>query len=273
MQNKKVSILGCGWVGLPLAELLLSKGFQVKGSSTKPEKLNVLREKGIDPFLINFNPTLETDNWEAFIQSEVIVLNIPPQTRRKGQAFHVKQIENFLEKISNFLPKKVLYISSTSVYPNLNREVTEKDVLENRPETNQALIASEKLLKKANLDVTILRCGGLMGKNRIAGKYFAGKMIDTGKTPVNYVHLQDVIQVIYEIMKQEVWNDTFNLVAPFHPSREEVYRRNSKDFGLDLPQFIDSSEKSYKIVNGDKLMKRLTYSFLYPDPLEFDYQP
>lgn len=272
MQNKEISILGCGWVGLPLAEFLIQKNFQVKGSTTKPEKLNVLREKGIDPFLIHFNPVLGATHWEAFMQSEVIVLNIPPQTRRKGQDFHIKQIESFLEKISSFFPKKVLYISSTSVYPNLNREVTEKDILDNRPETNKALLEAEQLLKKTNLDLTILRCGGLMGKNRIAGKYFAGKTIDTGKIPVNYVHLQDVIQVIYEVIKQDVWNETLNLVAPYHPTREEVYRKNAQDFDLELPKFAENSEISYKIVNSEKLIKRLNYSFIYPNPLEFDYQ-
>lgn len=32
-----VSILGCGWLGLPLAEQLLAEGYSVKGSTTRAE--------------------------------------------------------------------------------------------------------------------------------------------------------------------------------------------------------------------------------------------
>lgn len=48
----KISILGCGWLGFPLAKALLLKGFSVKGSTTSSEKLATLEKAGITPFLI-----------------------------------------------------------------------------------------------------------------------------------------------------------------------------------------------------------------------------
>jgi len=39
---QKVSILGCGWLGKPLAVFLISKGYLVKGSTTSDEKLKLL---------------------------------------------------------------------------------------------------------------------------------------------------------------------------------------------------------------------------------------
>jgi 3-hydroxyisobutyrate dehydrogenase-like beta-hydroxyacid dehydrogenase len=48
----QISILGCGWLGLPLAKALLENGFAVKGSTTSQEKLSVLENSGIQPFLI-----------------------------------------------------------------------------------------------------------------------------------------------------------------------------------------------------------------------------
>ena len=50
---KKISILGCGWLGLPLAKSLIEKGFSIKGSTTSEEKLQVLQNAGIQPFLIS----------------------------------------------------------------------------------------------------------------------------------------------------------------------------------------------------------------------------
>ena len=51
-ERKKIAILGCGWLGLPLATSLLSKGYEVKGSTTSESKLDVLKNAGISTFQI-----------------------------------------------------------------------------------------------------------------------------------------------------------------------------------------------------------------------------
>jgi len=48
----QISILGYGWLGLPLAKVLLENGFSVKGSTTSVEKISVLENSGIQPYLI-----------------------------------------------------------------------------------------------------------------------------------------------------------------------------------------------------------------------------
>jgi 3-hydroxyisobutyrate dehydrogenase-like beta-hydroxyacid dehydrogenase len=50
---KQISILGCGWLGSPLAKSLLEKGFSVNGSTTSLEKITVLEKAGISAFQIN----------------------------------------------------------------------------------------------------------------------------------------------------------------------------------------------------------------------------
>jgi len=44
----QISILGCGWLGLPLAKAILENEFSVKGSTTS-------REKPIDSFFLPKN--------------------------------------------------------------------------------------------------------------------------------------------------------------------------------------------------------------------------
>ena len=58
----KISILGCGWLGLPLAESLIKDGHEVKGSTRDPEKLGQIREQGINPFLLELSPELICEN-------------------------------------------------------------------------------------------------------------------------------------------------------------------------------------------------------------------
>ena len=43
MQKETITILGCGWLGLPLAKALVKAGYQVKGSTTREENLETLR--------------------------------------------------------------------------------------------------------------------------------------------------------------------------------------------------------------------------------------
>ena len=50
---QKVSILGCGWLGIPLAKALLKKGLLVKGSTTTVEKISLLKSFGVEPHLIS----------------------------------------------------------------------------------------------------------------------------------------------------------------------------------------------------------------------------
>jgi nucleoside-diphosphate-sugar epimerase len=263
----KISILGCGWLGLPLGKFLVEKGHAVKGSTTSEEKMDLLESVGINPFLINFSPKI-TNNISQFLDSETLIICIPPRAGKFGEDFHVQQIQSLIENLGDSPIKSVIYTSSTSVYPELNKEMTEEDeVIE-----NHALIRVENLLKSISKNITILRCGGLMGEERIPAKYFAGKTINTGKIPVNYVHQEDVIQIVTMILEKGFWNETFNVVAPEHPVREEVYLKNCEDLGFEKPIFEEPSEAiPYKIISPQKLILRTGYGFLFSNPLDFRY--
>lgn len=271
----KISVLGCGWLGLPLAQYLIEKGHTVKGSTTSENKLPLLSEVGIEPFLIKFSPQIElalslsaSSQTIQFLDSEVLIVCIPPRAGKYGEDFHVQQIQSLLEYLPNSEIKSIIYTSSTSVYPELNRELTEDDeIIE-----NHALIKVEKLLRNIHQNVTILRCGGLMGEERIPAKYYAGKTINTGQTPVNYVHQNDVIQIITMILEQGFWNETYNVVSPEHPMREEIFLKNCADLGFQKPIFEESAEHiPYKIISPQKLILRTDYEFKYGNPLDYQY--
>ena len=66
-ERKKIAILGCGWLGLPLATSLLSKGYEVKGSTTSESKLDVLKNAGISPFQIQLEAHQIIGNMEDFL--------------------------------------------------------------------------------------------------------------------------------------------------------------------------------------------------------------
>ena len=103
----QISILGCGWLGLPLAQTLLQRGHTVKGSTTREEKLATLQEHGITPYLIRFDPEINNDYQPDFFDSEVLIVNIPPKRSEEATEVYPRQIASLLEVIEKSPVKKV----------------------------------------------------------------------------------------------------------------------------------------------------------------------
>lgn len=272
MHQKTVSIIGCGWLGMPLAEQLLKAGYNVKGSTTSAEKLLLLRRNGIDAYQLALTPE-PTGDLVALLNADTVLINIPPKAGKLGNDFHPNQINHLVEAFRHSSVAHVIYVSSTSVYPELNRIVVEEDVTAPSEAAAPGLVQAEQLIQSLRPDylVTILRCGGLMGYDRIPGKYVAGRTVDSGEVPVNYLHRDDAVGILTTIISQRLAG-TFNAVAPEHPSREAIYRKSCADFGYQLPIFISPDQPvPYKTISVEKLLQQTDYQFQYPDPLLFYY--
>jgi nucleoside-diphosphate-sugar epimerase len=267
---KTISILGCGWLGLPLAAHLLKEGFAIKGSVSRSERMELLKQKGISPWHIQISDTAITgENLSGFLASETLVINFPPARREDIVEYHTAQIKQLIDVINSSSIKQVLFISSTSVYPELNRTITEADSFEPTKGSGKALVAVENLLQsQTGFNTTILRLAGLIGYDRQPGRFLSGKKnIENGNGPVNVIHQDDCILIIAEIIRQGVWGGIYNACADLHPSRQEFYTRAAEKIGIPLPEFIPNNN-NFKIVNADKIKSRLNYSFKYPNPLE-----
>ncbi len=71
----KISILGCGWLGFPLAKALIENDFSVKGSTTSTDKIGLLENAGIAPFLIELGENEINGNIDEFLEkSQVLII-------------------------------------------------------------------------------------------------------------------------------------------------------------------------------------------------------
>lgn len=269
---KTVSIIGLGWIGEPLAFDLLNKGFQVQGSSTSAEKLEKLSKKGLQAFRFSLNPQPEGLGFKALFQSEILIVNIPPRTRSGNGDFHLEQIKQLRALVDDSSIKKVIFVSSTGVYPDIpSREMYAEDFPLSPENTgNSTIFQAEHLMDKdRNYELTIIRFGGLMGDDRIPGKYFSGKEQVVGHTRVNFIHRQDAVGMLTWVIERELWNETFNGVAPIHPLRREIYERNSSQLGIAPPlSYQNGSEGIDRLIACEKILET-GYEFEFPDPLEF----
>ncbi len=261
----KISILGCGWLGLPLAKALTENGFSVNGSTTSSEKITGLEQAGITPFLIEIGENSINGDVDQFLdQSQVLIINIPPKLRGNST-------ENFVSKIQNILPfieksgiKKVLFVSSTSVYSDEDKVVTEETIPNPDTESGKQLLDCEKLLyENSHFETTILRFGGLISEDRHPIYFLAGRSnIENPNAPINLIHQEDCIGIILKIIESNCWQETFNAVAPFHPNREEYYSQKAKEYNLEPPIFTHSKPSIGKTIFSYKLYNVLKYQFV-----------
>ena len=272
MGNKTISIIGLGWLGLPLARQLQKEGFRVKGSVTSVAKLTALKNSGLEVHQLQLNPE-PVGNLTALLQADTLVINVPPKAGSNGAAFHPEQVKHVTAAIRQSSVKHVIYVSSTSIYPEAYQIVVEDDVVTPEQAATPALVEAEQFVQTLAPDrtVTVVRCGGLMGYNRIPGKYVGGKLINSGAVPVNYLHQDDAVGILTTLIQQPI-PGTFNAVAPEHPTRKAIYQKSCSDFGYDQPNFIQPEKPvPYKVVSIERLLKATNYGFKYPDPLQFFY--
>lgn len=265
-----ISIMGCGWLGFPLAQHLIELGYTIKGSTTSESKLEVLQKAGISPFLLKAVPQIEGNL--DFFKSDILILNIPPKRRHpQVEIFHPKQIQATIEQIKKGGISKVIFVSSTGVYPNTGNIATEDTPLQPVRSSGVALVQAERLLQaETAFQTTILRMSGLVGKDRKAGRFFAGKSnLPNGKALVNMVHLVDCIGVITAILKQEIWGDIFNVCADEHPTKANFYTAQAKKEGFVKPSFLMNETTDFKVVSNEKIKRILDYTFRYSDPMDF----
>ncbi|WP_186753613.1 NAD(P)-binding domain-containing protein [Echinicola salinicaeni] len=270
----KVSIIGLGWLGKPLALYLIDKGFDVVGSVTSEDKCAQLKGEGLDCCVMKMAPHPEGKDFNQLFDTDILIINIPPKRRTQADSFHPEQVKYLKALIKQGNVKAVIYTSATSVYPELNREVSEEELLTKETTSNPALLDAEQILWKDKCyDLTVVRFGGLLGMERIPGKYFSNKENVAGDPPVNYIHQTDAVRLIDFIIEKGMWNETFNGVSPLHPSKKDVYEKNFQDLGIAPPKsYNELPSKLWKQVSSAKIQSK-GFKFVYNDPLFFEYSP
>jgi len=283
--NKLISILGCGWLGLPLAKTLIENGFSVKGSTTSENKLALLKKNKIQPFLLSlFENKIEGNSKDFLNDSEILIIDIPPRLRRDISISFVDKIKTLVTQIEKSQIKKVLFVSSISVYSDIFpiKEITEETPTNPDTESGKQLVEVEQLLlDNPNFETIILRFGGLIGEDRHPIKFLAGKEnVENPDGPINFIHQEDCIGIITAIiekglrqaqydnkendeMLKQVQHDNivFNAVSPQHPKRVEYYHKKAKNMNLALPIFAKNTESKGKIILSTKIETVLSYTF------------
>ena len=230
MKNtKSIAVIGCGWLGLPLAEHLISLGHHVSGTTQSLEKCNLLAQKGITAHQLKQEDFTRPQPW--LITCDYVILNIPPSHFKDTYATDlVALLKNCPSDI------KVIFTSSTSVYADHNTEVDENTPIEGGGRGGVWVVEAEKALRELLGErLTIVRLAGLVGQQRHPVKFMSGKTYPGADAPVNLIHLDDCIKIITTLVEAEKWGEVYNACSPDHPTKKAFYTYAAEKLNVPPP--------------------------------------
>ena len=246
--------------------MLIAEGVSVKGSTTSEEKFPVLENAGITPFQITVAAEGVKGNNSGFLESaEVLVVDFPPGLRKDPKLDYSGAIQKLAEVIETSGVKKVIFVSSISVYEETEAfPIYTEDTEPNASSASGKEIASAEkiLLQDPFFDTTVIRFGGLLGADRHPVKYLAGRSdLANPLGPVNLINLKDCLEVIKKVLKNDIFGEVFNADFPLYPPREKYYSEKAREAGLELPEFDHSRPSVGKVISASKVMRELGVEF------------
>ncbi|MGL6128439.1 hypothetical protein [Chryseobacterium artocarpi] len=251
---KKIGIIGYGWLGERIANLMSGK-CSIYATTTTQEKVDQLNIKGLSAIVASF-PDYQLpepiSRWDALEELDVLIITIPIS----GKSCCVSSLYNRIQNLSGFVGDfkgQMFLMSSTGVYPDLSKNFTEEDVPVEQ-------VSGERMMKNKYPQINILRLGGLMGDNRLLKNY----KISNPDHVVNHIHYEDIVGIISKMIDQESFSKLYNVTAPIHPIKSQVINAQKN-----IEDSVEISEMKGKTILSSMLMEELEYVFQHPDPRTF----
>lgn len=203
LKNKRVALIGCGRLGIPLALQLKALGAVPVGLRRDISKLPAdFDGLALDVCDANSMAALQR---EAF---DYVVITLTPSefNEQAYYATYVQGLQHILANLNRQQLKAIVWASSTGVYQqNSDEWVDESSDTQPQRFSGQALLAAEKLLADESL-ATIVRFSGIYSSRRyrLLDKLKVGEISQTIEPDSfsNRIHEDDCVGVLLHLLRQ-----------------------------------------------------------------------
>lgn len=244
-----VIILGPGYTGSRVAIRLAERKIPVFAAARNPEKLAALAARGI----------VVTSPDDTDLPSEArLVYSIPPL--QTGDELRIR------DQVAKLRPRRIIYISSTSVYGN-KTVITETSSVESSTERGRARIEAEAWMRAGPWSSLILRPAAIYGPGRgVHIRVRQGKVPrGAGAAITSRVHVDDLVQLVEAGLDSELtgaWPVADESPCP----TVEVAAWCAEKMGL---SFVMEPTKGFpeegREVDGSEIFRQLVTKRLWPD--------
>jgi nucleoside-diphosphate-sugar epimerase len=267
----QIAVVGCGWLGQPLALSLQKSGHDIVATCCSEQKANELTKLGFNAEKFELGDDLNHSRLSKLFSSEVLVLNIPVGRKTPKTDYFAQHMQALLKHAAKSQIKNIIFISTTSVYGDNSGIITEQSLTYPHTQSGQINLAIEAMVRDHFADrSTIIRPAGLVGKDRHPANYLADKIgLPNPDHVVNLIHQDDVICAIKTVIERGIWGQTLHLSALEHPTRAQYYTWAAENLGLIAPTFIKGTGVAIgKKIDATRSLEMLGLSLNYPSPFD-----
>jgi nucleoside-diphosphate-sugar epimerase len=257
-----VSIIGCGYTGLKLAQRWRQLGSAVRGFATRPASLADIASVGATAQVLNLDLAPAPADLPAArlgCDDELVYYAVPPAP--------VGTRDTRLERLFEFLdgkPRRFVYLSTTGVYGDHGgAAVDEETPPAPRSERARLRVAAELSVRRwadaRTVSWCILRVPGIYGPGRLPlGRLKGGEpAIDPAEaTPSNRIHVEDLVTVCVAAGRSpRADGRIYNVTDGSDDSPTAYLQRVARITGLPPPPLVSRSE-------AKRIASPMAWSFL-----------
>jgi nucleoside-diphosphate-sugar epimerase len=273
----KVAIVGCGYVGTATARHLRGKcDYTITATTTTRERVSELEGVAQRVAVLKGN---DRDAMTAVLHEQdavILCVGAPnPDAYRESYLDTATTLVSVLQQIPTV--KQVIYTGTYSVYGDCQGKlVNEESPVAPANPNGEILAETERILLAAsspNLQVCILRLGGIYGPGRELVKIFGGWAGTTrpgaGEDVTNWVHTDDIVGGLTFALDNRL-QGIYNLVGDVSLSSRELLDRIFETNNLPKATWNGSpSVRPYNAKVSNQKIKAAGYQFVHPEIREF----
>lgn len=250
---KRVGIIGCGWLGLPLGLALQDKGWTVIGTSRSDRGVQALTTAGLAAVRVciaddgTFAGRIDT----SLLTCDTLIITLPFKRSFSDPTVYFSQLSALCQAFQDTAHphKRLLFTSSTSIYPTTNTWVDESTpIVLDTPRKHVLYRCEQTVLTLTGVTSYVLRLAGLFGGTRRIGQFFKHAVLQDPESRVNLIHRQDVIALIITLLETAAPHGIYNCVCNHHPKKGTLYQAHAP--ALQLAPF--PKDPLYKLVCHQK---------------------
>jgi nucleoside-diphosphate-sugar epimerase len=264
----RVLVIGCGYVGQPLAEKLVAGGHEVFALSRKPPEL----PGTIVPIVCDITRADEVRSLPRDIDA---LINTASSSKGGVEEYRSVYLEGTRNLLAHLRFEKYIWTSSTSVYAQTDGSVVnEESAAEPVSATGRILRETEELVLGKGQGI-VLRLAGIYGPERghLFQQYLRGdaRIHGDGSRWLNMIHRDDAVGAIIAALEKGRAREIYNVTDRKPVTEREFFKWLSQQLKRDLPPTALETELvgrkrgvTNKRVCNRKLREQLGCELIYP---------
>jgi nucleoside-diphosphate-sugar epimerase len=237
-----ISVVGCGYTGLRVAERWLQSKRLVRGFASRPESLKSIAASGAEALPLNLDGAVGPLDFA----DQLLYYTVPPAPHGDRDF----RLERLLDHIVG-VPARFVYLSTTGVYGDRNGDRVDEET-QPAPVTPRAVrrLAAETALRawadSHAVSWCILRVPGIYGPGRLPiERLRRGEpaIVPEEATPSNRIHVEDLVTAcIAAGASSRADRRIYNVTDGSEDSLTDYLQRVARICGLPFPPLIARSE-------------------------------